>query len=195
MPPLKDVTTMVTAARSRQIRFNFIIQNFAQLYQVYGKDNGETIKGNCGNIIYLISSEIGALEEISKMCGEVKSKEKEKTASTPLVTVSDLQRLKEGNIIILRTRMMPFKTKVVYDYKIDWGYKTEREGYPKREKQPLELFDLKGFVNEKRENKINDVLNNFNNAPIPPMAGVNKNSKQNLNVDDLIKKLMQKYQN
>lgn len=90
---------------------------------------------------------------------------------------------------------MPFKTKVVYDYKIDWGYKTEREGYPKREKQPLELFDLKGFVNEKRENKINDVLNNFNNAPIPPMPGVNKNSKQNLNVDDLIKKLMQKYQN
>lgn len=153
MPPLKDVTTMVTAARSRQIRFNFIIQNFAQLYQVYGKDNGETIKGNCGNIIYLISSEIGALEEISKMCGEVKSKEKEKTASTPLVTVSDLQRLKEGNIIILRTRMMPFKTKVVYDYKIDWGYKTEREGYPKREKQPLELFDLKGFVNEKEKTK------------------------------------------
>ena len=56
MPPLKDVTTMVTAARSRNIRFNFIIQNFAQLYQVYGKENGETIKGNCGNIIYLISS-------------------------------------------------------------------------------------------------------------------------------------------
>ena len=27
MPPLKDVTTMVTAARSRLIRFNFIIQN------------------------------------------------------------------------------------------------------------------------------------------------------------------------
>ena len=93
MPPLKDVTTMVTAARSRRIRFTFIIQNFAQLHEVYGKENGETIKGNCGNILYLISSEIGALEEISKLCGEVKSKEKDKTASTPLVTVSDLQRL------------------------------------------------------------------------------------------------------
>ena len=89
MPPLKDVTTMVTAARSRQIRFSFIIQNFAQLTQVYGKENGETIKGNCGNIIYLISSELAALEEISKMCGEEKSKEKDKTASTPLVTVSE----------------------------------------------------------------------------------------------------------
>ena len=72
MPPLKDVTTMVTAARSRHIRFTFVIQNFAHLYEVYGKENGETIKGNCGNIIYLISSELSALEEISKLCGDVK---------------------------------------------------------------------------------------------------------------------------
>ena len=82
MPPLKDVTTMVTAARSRHIRFTFIIQNFAQLTKVYGKEDAETIKGNC-NILYLISSELQALEELSKMCGEVKSKEKEKTSSTP----------------------------------------------------------------------------------------------------------------
>ena len=73
MPPLKDVTTMVTAARSRLIRFTFIIQNYAQLTQVYGKENAETIKGNC-NIMYLISSELQALEELSKLCGEVKSK-------------------------------------------------------------------------------------------------------------------------
>ena len=112
MPPLKDVTTMVTAARSRKIRFTFIIQNFAQLHEVYGKENGETIKGNCGNIIYLISSELGALEEISKLCGEVKSKEKDKTASTPLVTVSDLQRLPQWTMIVLRIREMPFKTKM-----------------------------------------------------------------------------------
>ncbi len=41
------------------------------------KKNGDTIRGNC-NLVYLISSEIAALEEISKMCGEVKSKEKRK---------------------------------------------------------------------------------------------------------------------
>jgi len=46
MPPLKDITTMITAARSRLIRFTMIIQNFAQLDQVYGKENAETIKGN-----------------------------------------------------------------------------------------------------------------------------------------------------
>ena len=64
MPPLKDVTTMITAARSRLIRFNLIIQNFAQLNQVYGKENAETIKGNCANLIYLLSSELGALKKL-----------------------------------------------------------------------------------------------------------------------------------
>lgn len=164
MPPLKDVTTMVTAARSRAIRFTFIIQNFAQLYQVYGKENGETIKGNCGNIIYLISSELSALEEISKMCGEVKSKEKDKTASTPLITVSDLQRLKPGQTIILRTRMMPFKTKMTYDYQMNWGKQYEKATYPQREKQPVHLFDLKAVVEKQHQKKMDELFGNMTSS-------------------------------
>ena len=162
MPPLKDVTTMVTAARSRAIRFTFIIQNFAQLSQVYGKENGDTIKGNCGNIIYLISSEMAALEEISKMCGEVKSKEKDKTASTPLVTVSDLQRLPEGTIIILRVRTMPFKTKMKFNWQMEkehlWGREYPKAGYPQREKKPVSLFDIKAYMDSKRDENINSLL-------------------------------------
>lgn len=174
MPPLKDVTTMVTAARSRSIRFTFIIQNFAQLYQVYGKENGETIKGNCGNIIYLISSELAALEEISKMCGEVKSKKDDKTASTPLVTVSDLQRMKFGSMIVLRTRCMPFKTTLTPNFKMVkeglWGHEYGKAVYPQREKQEVKMFDLKSVVDEKRQKKINDMLNG--NGMPNPMPGM-----------------------
>ena len=165
MPPLKDVTTMVTAARSRNIRFNFVIQNFAQLYDVYGKENGETIKGNCGNIVYLISSELSALEEISKMCGEVKSNEKEKTTSTPLVTVSDLQRLEMWNIIVLRIRMMPFKTKLTPNFEMDWGKEYPKAPYPKREKSPVQIFDLKELVKEKKEAKVRELLGTSPTSP------------------------------
>ena len=153
MPPLKDVTTMVTAARSRLIRFTFIIQNFAQLTQVYGKENGDTIRGNC-NLVYLISSEIAALEEISKMCGEVKSKEKEKTASTPLVTVSDLQRLSKFEIIVLRRRMFPYKTRFQTDFEVDWGRTYPKAVPPVREKRELQLFDIREFVKEKKKEKM-----------------------------------------
>lgn len=201
MPPLKDVTTMVTAARSRDIRFTFIIQNFAQLYQVYGKENGETIKGNCGNIIYLISSEIAALEEISKMCGEEKSKEKDKTVSTPLVTVSDLQRLKKWSIVVLRTRMMPFKTEMTPNFKLEnanaWGRKYDKATYPMRDKKPVEVFDLKAFVNNKRKEKENKLISSLtnNSSPAsgsssmftPPMTS--GGGMGTLDMDDLVKRI------
>lgn len=165
MPPLKDVTTMVTAARSRKIRFTFVIQNFAQLYEVYGKENGETIKGNCGNIIYLISSELNALEEISKLCGEVKSKDKEKTSSTPLVTVSDLQRLPKWTMIVIRIRMMPYKTKLTPNYEMvnnnNWGKNYGLATYPIREKGIVQTFDIKKFVDKKKEEKVTAMLNNI----------------------------------
>lgn len=160
MPPLKDVTTMITAARSRQIRFTMIIQNFAQLDQVYGKENAETLRGNCGNLIYLVTTELKALEEISKMCGEVKSKKDDKTASTPLVTVSDLQRMKENEVIILRLRMNPFKTKFIPDYKMDWGEKYPQAEYPTREKRPVHTFDLKEYVKEAKKKKLIEMMNN-----------------------------------
>ena len=206
MPPLKDVTTMVTAARSRNMRFTFIIQNFAQLYEVYGKENGETIKGNCGNIIYLISTELTALEEISKMCGEVKSKEKEKTSSTPLVTVSDLQRLEKWETIILRLRKMPFKTKLTPNFQMDWGHSFPKAEFPKREKHEVKTFDIKSFVNKKREEKINNMLKNdspsdsfgpsrptpFPNFPFGRDIPINNDrelSNNGFNVDDIVKRI------
>ena len=169
MPPLKDVTTMVTAARSRHIRFTFIVQNFAQLTKVYGKEDAETIKGNC-NILYLISSELQALEELSKMCGEVKSKEKEKTSSTPLVTVSDLQRMPQNQVIWLRLRMMPFKTKMTPDWKMNkenaWGESYGKATYPVREKKEVQLFDIRDFVKAKKKEKMEAMMNGSDSSPM-----------------------------
>ncbi len=172
MPPLTDVDSMVSAARSRNIRFTFIIQNFAALNDVYGKEVAETLKGNCGNLVYLISTEMAALEEISKMCGEVKSKEKDKTASTPLVTVSDLQKMKLGEVIIKRLRMNPFKTKLAPDEKMDWGIERRDFDYPVRETRELKMFDLKTFVSEEKRRKMEsegpDMMGGGFNPFMPP---------------------------
>lgn len=199
MPPLKDADAMVTAARSRLIRFTFIIQNFAQLTEVYGKEKGDTIKGNCGNWIYLISSELSALEEISKMCGEVKSKKDDKTASTPLVTVSDLQRLPMYTMIIIRTREMPFKTKMKPAWQMDkeglWGKNYPKAEYPVREKMKVPTFDIKKYVDEKRDKKIKEMLGEDapNKTMMPPIfPGMSMGKQSNgggLNVDDLVKRI------
>lgn len=172
MPPLKDVDSMVSAARSRDIRFTFIIQNFAQLNDVYGKEVAEVIKGNCGNWIYLISTEMAALEEISKMCGEVKSKEKDKTASTPLVTVTDLQKLKLFEAIIIRLRKYPFKTKLEPDFKMDWGINRKKAILPEREGREISLFDVKKFVSEEKRKAMLENLDNNQNMPSMGMPGM-----------------------
>jgi len=175
MPPLKDVTTMVTAARSRLIRFTFIIQNYAQLTQVYGKENAETIKGNC-NITYLISSELNALEELSKLCGDkiVKVGKDKKEETRPLVTVSDLQRLKQFETISIRLRTMPFKTKLTPNYKMDWGKNYPKAQYPQKEKQTVDLFDIREFVKEQKKQKMNEMMGepNQGGSAVNPFSGM-----------------------
>jgi len=155
MPALKDVETMITASRSRNIRFTFVIQNFSQLNKVYGKDVAETIKGNCGNFVYIMSTELAALEEVSKLLGDQKPEKAKKDEAQkpirPLFTVSDLQALKEGEVIVNRFRSMPFKSKLTYDYKIDWGKKYEPMGYTERPRREVKVFDIKEFVNKLRE--------------------------------------------
>lgn len=171
MPPLKDVDAMVSAARSRDIRFTFIIQNFAQLNDVYGDNVAEIIKGNCGNIVYLISTEMKALEEISKMCGEVKvTDEKDKNATRPLITITDLQKMKLFEAIIIRLRTSPFRTKLEPDFKMEWGIERKEEDYPTRAKREVQIFDLKEFVMEERNKKMAEEGNSFqNNNPFRPM--------------------------
>ena len=209
MPPMKDITTMITAARSRLIRFTMIIQNFAQLDQVYGKENAETIRGNCGNLIYLITTELKALEEISKMCGEVKSKKDDKTASTPLVTVSDLQKMKQFEVIIMRLRLNPFKTKFIPYYKWDIKRYPKAE-YPHRDKDEVHVFDLREFVKAKKKEQLMKAMESGEGLPnagvpggmMPPsmFGGMAPQPMPNpgpmpmgngggLNVDDLIKKI------
>ena len=208
MPPLKDVDTMVSAARSRRMRFFFVIQNYAQLSEVYGKEKGDTIRGNCTNTVYLISTELAALKEISEMCGEIKVKTDKKDKdgkaieeTRPLITVSDLQKLKVGEIILLRSRMDPFRTKLKLDYQIDWGEndKCEKATYPTREKQKLHIFDLKTFVDKKREarreesmNKlISQVMPNLNQrSGLPGMgASASPSPRRPMSMEDMIKNI------
>lgn len=157
MPALKDVESMITASRSRNMRFNFVIQNFSQLNKVYGKEVAETIKGNCGNMFYLITTEYSALEEISKLLGDKKPKDvkdgKPQPPIRPLVTVAELQQMKQFQMIIKRWRNDPFKTKHTPSFKITkergWGYEEQLSGYTEREHREIKTFNLKEFVDEK----------------------------------------------
>lgn len=68
-PPLEDISTIISVARSRGMRFQFFIQSFAQLDNVYGKDVAQTILDNCG-LVYLKTNTQETAEAISKRLGK-----------------------------------------------------------------------------------------------------------------------------
>ena len=159
MPKIKDISTMVTAARSRHIKFTFIIQNFAQLDKVYGKEDAQTIRGNCVNTIYLLTGELSALEEISKLCGDkiVRVGKDKKEETRPLVTISELQRMKPDEYVLVRHRCPPYKGKLKMDWASDFGFGKGADlygkdvVYPQREMGEVHTFSIKDFVKEKKQ--------------------------------------------
>lgn len=172
MPKFKDITTMITAARSRQIRMTMIIQNFAQLVQVYGKEDAETIRGNCGNILYLLTGELSALEEISKLCGDkiVKVGKDKKEETRPLITVTELQRFKQDEVLLLKHRLPPLRTKFLPFWNTDFGYEKNNAEVPQaelpsHEQQPIKLFDIREYVKKKKEEKRNELFGGAGNNP------------------------------
>ncbi len=210
MPKIKDIATMVTAARSRHIKFTFIIQNFAQLDKTYGKEDAQTIRGNCINTIYLLTGELSALEEISKLCGDkiVRVGKDKKEETRPLVTISELQRMKPDEYVLVRHRCPPYKGKLRMDYNTDFGfgvgaslYGVDVE-YPEREMNEVKTFSVKDFVKKKKSESMNNNLGGFggmpNFGPMPPYGMPNPPSipensgnlfNNNQDIDELIKNI------
>lgn len=139
LPEIKDFPAMISAARSRNIRFTLIVQSFQQLISRYGSD-ANTIKGNCTNLIFLNSRELDVLNEISTLCGVQEN-------SKPLFTIFGLQHLdkEKGQAIILSGRVFPFITELVDIDKYDNGIFqylliNKREGKSKRRKSSIHEF-------------------------------------------------------
>lgn len=115
LPTIRDFPAMVTAARSRNIRFTLVIQSKHQLIQRY-REETDTIQTNCNNWIFLTGRELQLLEEISSLCGKTLEDNPQ-----PILSVSDLQRLDKdaGEALILCGRAKPCITRLadieIYD--------------------------------------------------------------------------------
>ena len=97
-----DFPAMITASRSRNIRFTMAIQSKGSLKRRY-KEDADTIISNCSNIIYFTSRELPLLQELSELCG------KNPNGTTPNISVYELQRLSKDKreALILSGREAP----------------------------------------------------------------------------------------
>ena len=103
LPQMTDMPQMITASRSRNIRFMLVIQSKHQLKQRYAEE-AETIMSNCSNWFFLSSRETELLREISELSGVVGSNRE------PLISISRLQHLDKetGECLIFSSRKYPY---------------------------------------------------------------------------------------
>nr|WP_129734446.1 type IV secretory system conjugative DNA transfer family protein [Parabacteroides goldsteinii] len=155
LPKINDFPAMITASRSRNIRFNLIIQSEHQLKARYGYES-ETIKCNCSNLIFLTSRELNLLNEISELAGK-------KGDKSPLISVSKLQRLNKerGEALVFHDRLYPYVTTLAdIDSYIDSSYFLGNVEFPKNEQLEVSKFDFEKFCTEKSERYLSSLFSN-----------------------------------
>ncbi len=116
LPTIPDFPQMITASRSRNIRFVLVVQSRHQLKQRYAEET-TTIMSNCQNWIFLASREIELLKSISELCGTVNSNH------DPLVSLFRLQHLNKdvGECLVLSGRKYPYFAKLADVDEYDGG--------------------------------------------------------------------------
>ena len=110
---MKDFETTISACAGRNIFFILIMQSYAQLNNIYGRDVAEIIRDNLNVHVFLGSNNPATLEEFSKECGQYtrlspltalngKGAEPDsfQIETIPLITKSRLSYLGEGECIV-----------------------------------------------------------------------------------------------
>ena len=139
MIPIRNFSSLITYCRSIKIKLAVTVRSYIHLSNMYSKEEAEILKMCFGNLVYLLSDDIYTLEEISKYCGNTLIDNKIER----LITVEDLKTIKPFEAIVIIPRMMPFKTKLLPDYQIDWGINFFKIDIPRRTQKEIKYFEEK----------------------------------------------------
>lgn len=107
-PPLNDIEAIVSVARSRGMRFQFYIQSFSQLDNVYGKEVAQIILDNCG-LCYLKTNTMDTAETISKRLGKktIESNSVSQSASLGILSMSNSNNANKSTSLMARDLLTP----------------------------------------------------------------------------------------
>ena len=124
IPPIPELGSKISLARSKNIRLSLVIQSYEQLKQHY-RDSYDTIREN-SNILYILSNNTGTAKEISERIGKttieinsISSSARDNgnavststsTAGRDLFTPQEIMQMKEGSALYMMQRQQPYLT-------------------------------------------------------------------------------------
>ena len=144
LPTISDMPAMISAARSRKIRFLLVVQSKSSLRKKYAEE-AETIISNCSNIVFFTSRELELLRELSELCGKQKNGEAN-------ISVYDLQHLSKDRreALVLCGRMDPAVVEMIdIDLFGDRKYEVLEFAQGLRTKREVLEFELSPELKEK----------------------------------------------
>lgn len=134
---IPDFPVMMTAARSRGIRFTIVCQSVEQLRKNYSTDEANTISSNCKVWIYMNSRDYDFLTRLQNLVGNYSSPYSGNTH--PLLSISDLQKMPLGEVLILNNCCGPYIGHLEDFTSYDFGFSSSKNslGRPK----PRKVFE------------------------------------------------------
>lgn len=116
LPAIHDMDTNITVSLGRNILWELYVQGYSQFDAVYGKETARTIKSNCQNHVYIMSTEKETAEEISSLCGKETVQSTTRTGKEiggemtltdsieerPIILPQELLQIDEGDTVVLR---------------------------------------------------------------------------------------------
>ena len=166
MPPIDDMSNIITVCLGRNIRFNLVIQDFAQISNLYG-DNAATIRSNCANQIYIMTNDKDTAEAYSNLLGNetytninrsgkrfsLDKEYIENQEERPLLNSNELMNLQEGEMIVTRVikrrdlrkkSIIPHPIASMGEYRMKYRYEYLLDDFPNRtlsEITDIEMID------------------------------------------------------
>jgi len=115
LPALDNFENIITVCLGRNMTFTLAVQALSQVNVKY-RESADTITGNCGNWIYIMTSDTDTADEISKKLGpetittvnrtgkklSISKELTEMSDEKPLLTAAELMLLEMGETIVIR---------------------------------------------------------------------------------------------
>lgn len=127
---IPDMDTKITVAAGRNMLFDLVVQDLNQLDSLYMKE-AKTIRGNCGNLVYINSIDDDTNKYFSSLLGDKTIEYRTYSGSLhswldhqsgmvdarPLIDHAELSILPEGTTVTKRQRCYPIKAQFEFFYK------------------------------------------------------------------------------
>ncbi len=150
-PRIHNISGMLTAARSRGIRFFLVCQDVDQLEYTYGTYGASIIRSNCLDWVYMGTRNAAFLEMLESLGGTYY--ERYTHESYPLISVSSLERLEKGEVMVFCHRCSPRLCRLPDYSEVEWPDDAEKEKFlpPKNRAVLPPPADILRIMRERRK--------------------------------------------